>query len=345
MALLLCAYKRLSYKSFNDMTSFLQKGSPRLKLFTWHIHGSYLYYLSQCNFDIYIPVNDKRTEGYYGRGLTFPFGSNVIEVPAAEVRNRQFDCILFQSEKNYRKDQYDILSAEQRQLPAIYLEHNAPAPHPVDSIHPLEDPEVTLVHVTHYNQLMWNNQVPHIKVIEHGIPEPAHHYTGTFNKGIVVINHIQERGRITGWDVFDKVRKVIPIDLAGMGTEQYGGLGEVLHPQLNAFTSRYRFLFNPIRHTSFGLSVCEAMMAGMPIVSLATSEYAVVLKDGISAFINTDTDALINGMQRLLDDPALARTMGQAARNTALQHFNMERFNREWEQVFQFAIKHKTVTV
>jgi glycosyltransferase involved in cell wall biosynthesis len=326
------------------MSSFL-RNSDRLKIFTWHIHGSYLYYLSHCNFDIYIPVNERKNEGYYGRGNTFLFGDNVIEVPAAEVKNVHFDCILFQSEKNFRIDQFEILSEEQRQLPAVYLEHNAPAPHPVDSSHPLYDPEVILVHVTHYNKLMWKNNVPLVKVIQHGITEPAHTYTGALRKGIVVINHIRERGRITGWDIFERVRAEIPIDLAGMGTEKYGGLGEVLFPRLNAFTTRYRFLFNPIRHTSFGLSVCEAMMAGMPVVSLATTEYANLLMNGESAFINTDVDVLITNMKVLLNDLPLATAMGQQARALAMEQFNMKRFIREWDEVFQFAINNKNVSV
>lgn len=319
--------------------------AERLKIFTWHIHGSYLYYLSQCNFDIYIPVNDKKNEGYYGRGKTFPFGSNVIEIPVEYIKEQTFDAILFQSEKNYLVDQYEILSEEQRQLPAVYLEHNAPTVHPVDSNHPLDNPEVVLVHVTHYNKLMWKNNVPLIRVIQHGIPEPTTQYSGDINKGIVVINHIRERGRITGWDIFEQVRSVIPMDLAGMGTEHYGGLGEVLHPQLPAFIARYRFFFNPIRHTSFGLSVCEAMMAGMPIVSLATTEYAVTLKNGISAFISTNVDELITGMQLLLNDQTLATAMGKQAHAVAQQQFNIRQFMREWEQVFQFAINNKKVCV
>jgi glycosyltransferase involved in cell wall biosynthesis len=326
------------------MTSILNQ-PDRLKIFTWHIHGSYLYYLSQCNFDIYIPVNDRKNEGYYGRGKTFLFGDNVIEVPVAKVKSLQFDVILFQSEKNFRIDQYEILSAEQRKLPAVYLEHNAPAPYAVDSSHPLYDDNVVLVHVTHYNELMWKNNVPMVKVIQHGITEPVHRYTGELKKGIVVINHIKERGRITGWDIFERVRAEVPIDLAGMGTEQYGGLGEVLFPQLNAFTARYRFFFNPIRHTSFGLSVCEAMMAGMPVVSLATTEYANVLKNGESAFINTDVDVLIEGMKLLLSDQSLATAMGQQARAVAEEQFNMKRFIREWNGVFQFAINKKMMTV
>src|SRR5687768_1005793 len=113
--------------------------SKRLKIFTWHIHGTYLYYLSKGDFDIYIPVNKKRTEGYVGRGETFPFGKNVIEVPAEEVRNLKFDCILYQTNRNYLTDQYEILSAEQRRLPRVYVEHDPPSDHPTDTMHVVKD--------------------------------------------------------------------------------------------------------------------------------------------------------------------------------------------------------------
>src|SRR5438309_2081021 len=112
------------------MSRFATTGRP-LRIFTWHVHGTYLYYLSHCDCNFYIPVNDKRSEGYYGRGSTFPFGSNIIEVDAAQVASLEFDIILFQSMRNFLWDQYDILSENQRMLPRIFLEHNAPEPHPV----------------------------------------------------------------------------------------------------------------------------------------------------------------------------------------------------------------------
>src|ERR1700710_645124 len=101
------------------MFDLFNDAGKKLKIFTWHIHGSYLYYLSQGNYNIYIPVTKEKSEGYYGRGETFPFGNNVIEVEASEVKNLSFDCVLFQTNKNYIIDQYEILSEEQRKLPRI----------------------------------------------------------------------------------------------------------------------------------------------------------------------------------------------------------------------------------
>jgi hypothetical protein len=316
----------------------------KLKIFTWHIHGTYLYYLSKGDFVIYIPVNDKRDEGYYGRGETFPFGDNVIEVSTEHVKDLEFDCILFQTNKNYFVDQYEVLSETQRQLPRIYLEHDPPRQHPAETKHPVNDPNVIMVHVTHFNRLMWhcNNHI--IKVIEHGVPKNDVPYTGELERGIVVINHMHQRGRMLGADVFEEISKQIPLDLVGMGTKEYGGLGEVLHPQLPAFISKYRFFFNPIRYTSFGLAVCEAMMAGMPVVTLATTEYATVFKDGVNGFAHTNTDYLVDAMKMLLHDQALAISIGLAGKSTAESKFSMERFTSQWKSLFQLALTNNTVT-
>jgi len=320
------------------MANLFTQQAERLKIFTWHIHGSYLYYLSQGNYDIYIPVNEEKNEGYYGRGSTFPFGKNVIEVDAAEVRNMQFDCILFQTNKNYLVDQYDILNEDQQRLPRIYLEHDPPSKHPTDTKHIVNDPEILVVHVTHFNKLMWNNETHNVKVIDHGITKSNVIYKGELNKGIVVVNHLHQRGRKLGADIFEKVRQHIPLDLIGMGTTEYGGLGEVLHPQLPQFISRYRFLFNPIRYTSLGLAVLESMMIGLPFVGLATTEYVTVVDNETSGFIHTDIDYLIEKMQMLLMDKALAQQLGEQGKLKAEKRFNIQRFVKEWKETFEEVI-------
>ncbi|OJW16936.1 glycosyltransferase family 4 protein [Mucilaginibacter sp. 44-25] len=305
----------------------------QLKIFTWHIHGSYLFYLSQGNYDIYIPTKPEKTEGYYGRGETFPFGANVIEIPAEEVKDHSFDCIVYQTNNNYLTDQYEILSEEQRKLPRIYIEHDPPRQHPTDTKHVVDDPEVTLVHVTHFNRLMWDSNNTPTRVIEHGVTDSGVVYKGDLDKGIVVINNLPARGRLLGYDIFMNVRKHVPLDLVGMGTGDLG-LGEVLHPQLPEFQSRYRFFFNPIRYTSLGLAICEAMMMGIPVVGLATTELSAVIENGVSGFIHTDVDYLVEKMKLLIREPQLALEIGNNGRKVAMQRFNIQRFANDWEQLF-----------
>lgn len=305
----------------------------RLKIFTWHIHGSYLYYLSQGNFDIYIPVNEHHTPGYYGRGKTFPFGANVHEIPVNMVKDFEFDCILYQSTKDYLVDQYEVLSPFQRRLPRIYLEHNTPAKNPVSTRHVVNDRRICLVHVTHYNRLMWDSNRTPTTVIEHGVVRPDATYTGELAKGVVAINHLPQRGRALGWDIFQQVRNIVPVDLAGMGNGE-AGVGEILHPQLPSFMSRYRFYFHPVRNTSLALAVCEAMMLGMPVIGLATTELVTVIENGKNGFIHTDINYLTKKMKLLLNEPELAASIGEQAKATALKRFSIKRFTEDWERLF-----------
>ena len=113
-----------------------------------------------------------------------------------------------------------------------------------------------------------------------------------------------------------------------------GGIGEVRHDRLPAFAAQYRFLFNPIRYTSLGLAVCEAMMLGMPIVGLATTEMASTIEHGQSGYVHTDPEALIDGMRYLLAHPEEARRLGSRARAVALERFNIERFAHDWLDAF-----------
>ncbi|HEX5272667.1 MAG TPA: glycosyltransferase [Gemmataceae bacterium] len=313
------------------------------RVLTWHVHGNYLYYLSRAVAGFYLPVRPDGRPGYGGRGTSFPFGPNVIEVPADEVRRLDFDCVLFQSRQNYAEDQHEILSEYQRRLPRVYLEHDPPRDNPTDTRHPVDDPNVLLVHVTHFNRLMWDSGRTPTRVIEHGVLVPEGvRYTGELERGIVVVNNLAKRGRRLGRDVFDEARRHVPLDLVGMGSEECGGLGEVKPMQLAAFEVRYRFFFNPIRYTSLGLAVCEAMMLGMPVVGLATTEMVTAVEDGVSGYLDTDPAKLVGRMRELLRDPAEARRLGDAARRRARERFDVRRFARDWEAAFALVTDHRS---
>ncbi len=316
-----------------------------LRILTWHVHGNYLYYLSHAGHEFYLPVRPGRHEGYGGRGGSFPWADNVIDVPAEAVKTMDFDCILFQSRRNYCEDQYAILSRSQQRLPRIYVEHDPPREHPTDTRHPVDDPDVLLVHVTQFNNLMWNNGRTPTRVIEHGVVVPEGvRYKGDIARGLVVINNLPARGRRLGADVFERVRALVPLDLVGMDSKALGGLGEVPPPQLPAFAASYRFFFNPIRYTSLGLAVCEAMMIGMPIIALATTEMVTVVESGVSGYLDTSVDKLTERMRKLLDDPDEARALGRLARCHAEKRFAITRFARDWDDAFALVTGRTTST-
>lgn len=306
-----------------------------VRVLTWHVHGSYMKYLSRVRAEFFLPVKPGRPEGYGGKSFD-PGATNMHEVGVDEVKDVEVDVVIFQSRKNYEVDQDEILTPEQKELPRIMLEHDPPREHPTDTKHYVDDPEVVIVHVTPFNKLMWDNGENVAVVIDHGVEIPSGvSYRGNKAKGLVVVNGLGSRGRRVGRDILERVAQEIPLEVVGMGSEEVGGRGEVDHDKLPELMAEFRFLFNPIRYTSLGLSVIEAMMVGLPVVGLATTEMATTIKNGKTGYVDTRIEPLIQRMRELLESPLQARMMSRKVKREARRRFGIERFKADWEELLR----------
>jgi len=316
------------------------RGRRRLRILTWHVHGNYLYALSQVPHDFVVPTRPGDPPGYAGLGRGFPWGANISEMPAQRVRDEAFDCVLFQSRAAFERDRHELLAPAQLALPCAYLEHNPPEPHPTGTRHVFRHDRGVLVHVTHYNALMWDAGDTPVRVVEHGVvPAPGVAYDGSLARGIVVANHLARRGRRIGADLFAWARERVPLDLIGMDAGALGGLGEIPNMDVPAFVARYRFFFSPVRYASLGLSAIEAMLAGVPVVGVAATELPAVIRNGVDGYVDTRPQRLVDCMRQLLADPALARQWGEAARRMARQRFGIGRFVEDWLDVFSLLVE------
>jgi hypothetical protein len=311
----------------------------RLTILTWHVHGSYLQSLGALDHDIVVPVKAGRPARYGGRPDDAPWPASIREVPAEAVSSLDVDVVLYQSPANWLEDQHDLLSDAQRRGPRVYVEHDPPREHPTDTVHPVDDPDVLVVHVTDFNALMWDNGRSPVRVVEHGVAVPERLvWTGDIARGLVVVNDLATRGRRLGADLVAGARERLPIDVAGMRSEAVGGLGALAHRDLLGLEARYRFFFHPARYTSFGMAVCEAMLLGAPVVALATTEMPTVIENGRNGFTSTNPAVLEAAMAALLEDHGLARSIGTAGRETARERFSIERFVAGWNAVLAEAV-------
>ena len=312
-----------------------------MNVLVWQIHGSYLNTLVRSfaggPHRFYLPTKPDKPEGYGGRGPTFPWSDETVNVPAEDVRDLDLDLVIYQSEKNLREDAREILTEGQRALPAIFLEHNTPQGRINDMVHPVDDPGILLVHVTHFNDLFWDARRTPTRVIDHAVVPTGGGYTGGVERGVSLVNDLPRRERVVGGDVFLRAREEVPLDLFGFNSREVGGLGDLPQADVHEKMKPYRFYFNPIRYTSLPLSVLEAMELGLPVVALATTELVSVIKDGENGVIATDVGYLIERMRGLLGDPGEARRLGEAGRRTIRDRFGLERFAMDWEAAFEEA--------
>lgn len=309
----------------------------RPQVLTWHVHGNYLYYLSQVDADFWLVRGPPGGDPHHaGRCGDLPWGDNVHDAPIERLHQLRLDAVLYQSRRAWEHDRQVLLSPAQQTLPALVLEHDPPQEHPTNTRHWAADTGAVLIHVTPFNALMWDNGNSRCEVIEHGIlPLADARYSGERAAGIVVVNNLRRRGRRLGLDLFEQMRERVPLALVGMGSAELGGLGEVGHRDLPALMASHRFFFNPIRYTSLGLAVLEAMFAGVPVVGLATTELATVIRDGHNGFIDTRPQRLIEAMQALLESPSLAEALGEQGRRTAMERFAIGRFVSDWQRLLR----------
>jgi glycosyltransferase involved in cell wall biosynthesis len=307
----------------------------RLRILTWHVHGNYLYYLTQAPHDFFVLSKPGEPPGYGGRNGHLPWGPNVHDCPVASVRAQTFDCVLFQSLVHYEKDQHELLSDAQCRLPRIYLEHDPPLKHPTNTVHPVDDRGVLIVHVTHYNALMWDCGPLTTRVIEHGVRVPdGLAWSGELARGVAVINHLQRRGRRLGADVFERWRRDVPLDLYGMDAQASGGIGELAYGALLPAIARYRFFAHPVRYTSLALAICEAMTIGLPVVGLATTELPRIVQESGGGYADNQMAGLIEVSKELLRDRGRAAELGRAAQAYARERFAIGRFAADWNDAF-----------
>jgi hypothetical protein len=308
----------------------------------WHVHGSYTTSLVQGTHTILLPVEPERGPDGLGRARTWDWPANAVEVTAEDCAREPVDVVVLQ-----RPEELDGLAERWlggrrpgRDVPAVYLEHNAPQGRINDMRHPAADRrDLTVVHVTHYNDLLWDCGSTRTTVIAHGIVDPGARYTGELARAAVVINEPVRRARVTGTDLLPRFARAADIDLYGMGVRDVDVPGVTAHedvPQqrLHQQLARRRVYVHPIRWTSLGLSLIEAMHLGMPVVAVGTTEAfeAVPPEAGV---VSTNVSRLVHTTRDLVADPALARAHGDKARAAALSLYGLTRFLSDWDRLFE----------
>jgi glycosyltransferase involved in cell wall biosynthesis len=194
------------------------------------------------------------------------------------------------------------------------------------------------VHVTHFNELFWDNGRAPTRVIEHGVVDPGEQYTGELPHAAVVVNEPDRRGRMVGADLLAPFSRAAPLDVFGMGSVPAGsGItahGDLPQHAMHAELAKRRVYLHLTRWTSLGLSLIEAMHLGMPVVGVAATELTEAVPDA-AGVVSTDADRLRGALREYVNDLESARLAGKAARSHALCRYGLTRFLAEWDDLLE----------
>jgi hypothetical protein len=308
-----------------------------MNILLWHVHGSWTTAFVHGRHRYLIPVVPDRGPLGRGRAQTYVWPDSAIEISQDAAAEADVDVVIMPRPDELAGVAESWLGGRVpgRDVPAIYLEHNAPQGRICEMRHVASDrPDLTLVHVTHYNALFWDAGCTPTRVIEHGIVDPGERYTGELARAAVVINEPRRRGRVTGTDLLASFAATAPLDVFGMGAAEVGGIDDLRQDELHDEMARRRVYLHPNRWTSLGLSLLEAMHLGMPVVALATTEVpeAVPAAAGV---VSNRLDVVEAGLRRFIDDPEHAGACGRAARAAVLERYGLERFLCDWDDLLE----------
>jgi glycosyltransferase involved in cell wall biosynthesis len=305
-----------------------------VRILLWHVHGSWTTAFVQGAHEYLIPVLPGRGPDGRGRAQTWDWPANAIEVGPEEARETEVDLVVLQRPEELERLAREWLGA--RHVPKVYVEHNAPQGRIADMRHPAADrDDVVVVHVSHFNDLFWDCGTTPTRVIEHGVVDPGYRYSGQTRRAAVVINEARRRARVTGTDLLERfASEGVPIDLFGMDAEALGGNEHVAQARLHDELARRRLYLHPIRWTSLGLSLIEAMHLGMPVVALATTEAPEAVPPA-AGVLSTRVGRLADAARAFLADQDRARETGLAARRAALERYGLRRFLDDWDALLE----------
>lgn len=106
--------------------------------------------------------------------------------------------------------------------------------------------------------------------------------------------------------------------------------GPLYGPHKQAVLSGADVFVHPTRNDCFPLAILEAMAAGLPVVSTREGGIPDEVEDGVTGILCEKACAqpLVDAIQRLLEDPALRRRMGEAGRNRYERLFTRDAFEK-----------------
>lgn len=318
--------------------SIQKREEGKLNILTFDTHERYQTQLCKTGHNFYSFTQEgskewdetyaERPENYY----KFPKGSIITGI--------NFDLILSQSK--FGQFQLTDTINKTLQIPVVSLEHTLPIDNwPESQLNGFRSMTGDVnVFISEYSASKWNMDCDK-KVIHHSVDTEVFKPSDTEKNGKVlsVVNDFVNRDYCCNYSGWQRITQELPARLVG----NTPGLSEPAK-DIHELTSEYQqasVFLNTSTVSPVPTSLLEAMSCGCAIVSTSTCMIPEIIENGVNGFISNDEDELKEYTQQLLEDPKLAKKLGDCARQTISEKFSEERFITNWNEVFELAYRIK----
>lgn len=313
------------------------------RLLTFNCHEAYVHLLGKLGLemDIIDGLPGRYASAWDRRMRPVPRGARLIALEEASSGQR-YDVAV-------AHNLTDLVALRELELPKVLVLHvnlaarvseERGAPTIFDMQQQLQSYlsaiSATAVAVSQAKASSWGQRCPVIRPCAD--PEEYKDFEGSDPVALRVANQVLDRQPRLAWDAHSAIVRGHAVRLLGHNPGVDGSMPAESWAALKASYRRHRAYV----HTAglglddgYNLAVVEAMMTGMPVVSLQGSESPIV--DGISGYVSADPSYLNQRLGQLLSSPELARELGQRAREAALESFSVGAFVAGWSRAIELA--------
>lgn len=154
-----------------------------------------------------------------------------------------------------------------------------------------------------------------------------------------ITQHLAQRGAACGYPFWQDATEDLPTRPAGPGSEAIGGLGQLEYEEMREYLQRIRcYLYTGTIPAPYTLGLIEAMMTGVPVVSIGQEAWAQgvpwlegLFEGGDLALMSaSDPQSANRVMNRLFANEAWAIKVSELQRARAIDLFGMDGVKAQW---------------
>jgi len=148
-----------------------------------------------------------------------------------------------------------------------------------------------------------------------------------------ITQHMRQRGDACGYAFWEAATRDLWATPAGPGSEDMeGGTGPLDYEAMRAYLrDRRAYLYTGTRPASYTLGLIEAMMTGIPVVSIGPRAFVPsALFEPLAPIVLDDPGMARQALRRLLTSPDEAAEISEAQRARAIELFGLDGVMAQW---------------
>jgi len=195
--------------------------------------------------------------------------------------------------------------------------------------------------ISKYNAKAWIRSKRSAEIIEHGVDTDFWRPVSKnrINACLSVVNDWPNRDWCCGFNLWRDTTRGLPTQVYGKSPGFSEPANSIEH--LRQVYSEHSIFYNTSLHSPVPTVLMEAMACGCAIVSTANCMIPEIVEHNYNGLLSNDPKELRTFLEELLANPEKARELGDNARKTILEKFNLNRFTEGWNRLFFQAIENK----